>query len=334
MSCVCSLFHEQIGDFPLSPLKEPKRMIRTRCFTRLIGGIYNGTPGSLAYSDFGREALSRDIETVKLAFDKHASPNPTPGLPPMVFLHGLFGSKSNNRSVSRQLAKRSGRDVYCLDLRNHGDSPHNDRHDYPSMAADVERFIEEHNLNQPVVIGHSMGAKAAMALMLRNGNLCSKLVSVDNAPIDFTGGVTGFSKFGRYVRQMQVMEAKQLHSLKECDAILATVEPSLPIRQFLLTNMRVTESGWYKSRVPLGVMAKQLDNVSGWPFNPEISRWGGDALFIRGLQSSYVVDSVIGAIGVYFPRFSLESIDCGHWVTSEAPDAFISSVLRFVEEGE
>lgn len=42
------------------------------------------------------------------------------------------------------------------DLRNHGDSPHEMRHDYISMAQDVAGFIEQHNLQNSTLIGHSM----------------------------------------------------------------------------------------------------------------------------------------------------------------------------------
>lgn len=46
--------------------------------------------------------------------------------------------------------------TYSQDLRNHGDSPHDTRHDYTAMAEDVEAFIAENRLDQPVLIGHSM----------------------------------------------------------------------------------------------------------------------------------------------------------------------------------
>lgn len=42
------------------------------------------------------------------------------------------------------------------DLRNHGDSPHNPRHDYTALAEDVEGFISQHGLENPTLIGHSM----------------------------------------------------------------------------------------------------------------------------------------------------------------------------------
>ena len=74
----------------------------------------------------------------------------------IVILHGLFGSKQNNRSISKALARCLNCSVYALDLRNHGDSPHHTEHTYSTMADDVEQFVNE-NIDGPVtLIGHSM----------------------------------------------------------------------------------------------------------------------------------------------------------------------------------
>jgi pimeloyl-ACP methyl ester carboxylesterase len=104
---------------------------------------------------FATDAASR----VTLAFDHHEPPADGlrgPQDSPILFLHGLFGSKKNNRSVSKVLARDLGRHVYALDLRNHGESAHAPRHDYLAMADDVAGFIQQHGLQQPTLIGHSM----------------------------------------------------------------------------------------------------------------------------------------------------------------------------------
>ena len=300
---------------------------------------YDGTPRSLGHSDLGGAALDGRIETVELVFDKHVPPANTPAplapLPPIVFLHGLFGSRANNRSVSRQLAKRLNTDVYCLDLRNHGDSPHNARHDYPAMAADVERFITTQGLQRPVLIGHSMGAKCAMAVTLRRPELCAGLVAVDNAPVNFTGGATGFSKFGQYIRQLQKIERDHthMHTMKDCDRVLAEVEDKLPVRQFLETNLKKRAGGHagYYSRVPLDIMAAQIDNVSSWPFNSDKTRWNGPTLVVRGLKSAYVADEFLHAVALFFPRFTAVDIDAGHWLISEKPKEFMDCVARWID---
>lgn len=51
---------------------------------------------------------------------------------------------------------RDKTDAVAKDLRNHGDSPHAQRHDYTAMAEDVGAFIEEHKIIEPTIIGHSM----------------------------------------------------------------------------------------------------------------------------------------------------------------------------------
>lgn len=109
---------------------------------------------------------------------------------PILFLHGLFGSKQNNRSISKyvyhcksiQLSNTGyralARDLKCQiftlvslrtpqlprshltgfeqDLRNHGQSFHSEEHNYSVMADDVQKFIEHQKLGQCVLIGHSM----------------------------------------------------------------------------------------------------------------------------------------------------------------------------------
>src|SRR5437016_1718722 len=93
--------------------------------------------------------------------------------PPLVVLHGLFGSSGNWRGVARELAATHS--VHCVDLRNHGTSPWADSMDYLEMADDVLQLIERLDLDRPAVMGHSMGGKTAMALALRHPEHVSQL---------------------------------------------------------------------------------------------------------------------------------------------------------------
>ena len=73
----------------------------------------------------------------------------------IVILHGLFGSKRNWSAIAKQLSDTFR--VLTIDLRNHGESPWNDIHDYPSMAEDVATLIENECSEPAIVLGHSMG---------------------------------------------------------------------------------------------------------------------------------------------------------------------------------
>lgn len=134
--------------------------------------------------------------TVALSFDHYPAPKvdqpqqgrpglQTAGVKSVILAHGLFGSKQNWRSVARDMAKRFEVPIYAVDLRNHGSSPTIDGMNYADMAKDLVRFFEEHSLEQTLLVGHSMGGKAALATGLSPclpPNALAGLVSVDMAP--------------------------------------------------------------------------------------------------------------------------------------------------------
>ena len=201
--------------------------------------------------------------------------------------------------------------VYAVDLRNHGDSPHVKQHDYESMAADVEAFLHDHNLGpDTVLLGHSMGAKAAMAVALRRPAVVSRIIVVDNAPIETTLA----SSFGSYVRAMRQIENAHIKKQSDADAILKQYEEDLAVRQFLLTNLiRPKGEEHLKFRIPINILQSALDRIGSFPFHPDKVRCTKPALFVRGTKSHYVPDEVIPIIGRFFPMFTLKDVDAGHW---------------------
>jgi len=188
------------------------------------------------------------------------------------------------------------------------------------MAADVAEFVRQHGLKQPTLIGHSMGAKTAMALALHEPDLIANIVAVDNAPID----ARLESDFARYIQGMKKIDSADVTRQAEADKIFEPYEESLAIRQFLLGNLHRPEgSKAQKFRVPLSILAKSLDHLGDFPFkDPSEVRFSKPALFIRGTRSKYVPDEVIPIIGQFFPRFQLADVDAGHWLISENPEAF------------
>lgn len=287
------------------------------------------------------DALATDgsIETVELDYDKY-SPDQQPTLfkSPLVFIHGLFGSRKNTRTVAKQLSTRLNRDVYCLDLRNFGSSPHHPRLDYPSFAADVENWIEEQKFPEfakPIMVGHSMGSKAVMALAFRRPNLPKFVCAVDTAPIAFGNSD---SQFGKYVNQLRLaVEKYKYTNMKDVDAKLAEVEPSEVVRQFLMTNLnRGKRHEHITSKIPLDIVGNAINKgiIWSWPYDLNISRWTGPTLFIRGTHSKYVPDEAIPEIAKFFPDFEIRDIESGHWVISEKPNEFMDVLSEFVERRE
>lgn len=271
-------------------------------------------------------------DVVQLAYDKHETKGPAKG-DPIVFLHGLFGSKTNTRTVSRVLARDLQRNIFCLDLRNHGDSPHTKVHDYPSMAKDVMHWLDQHKIGPSVLIGHSMGAKVAMAVALENPGAVSKLIPVDNSPID--ASLSG--NFPVYVKAMiEVARAKPQNQSDMFD-IISKYEKSLPVQQFLLSNFkRNHQTHIYEPRIPLDVLGRAIamGNLGDFPYHPDQYQYKKPTMFIRGTESKYVPDEAIPLIGQFFPRFIIKDIKCGHWVISEKPQEFLRDVKEFLVDDE
>jgi len=233
------------------------------------------------------------------------------------------------------LARDLKRDVYCLDLRNHGDAAHDPRHDYLAMAGDVVAFIERERLENPTLIGHSMGAKVAMTVALQSPEKIQNFVAVDNAPID----AALQSNFGKYMQGMKKIEEADVKSRAQADEILQEYEKDIGIRQFLLGNLYLdrpdTGKRHMKFKIPLNFLGPALDKMGDFPFkDPDAVRFGKPAMFVRGTKSRYVPDEALPIIGRFFPRFELADIDAGHWLISEQPEAFRKAVVEFLKPEE
>ena len=81
--------------------------------------------------------------------------------PPLVILHGLYGSSDNWVSIAKKIGDSFT--VYLPDQRNHGQSPHSDTHDYNSMRDDLFEMVSELRIKKFFLAGHSMGGKTAIA---------------------------------------------------------------------------------------------------------------------------------------------------------------------------
>ncbi|EAW08465.1 putative alpha/beta hydrolase [Aspergillus clavatus NRRL 1] len=290
-------------------------MVASRLFLRGASGFRAFSTSRILQSELSYQAFGPEKEQASRS--------------PILFLHGLFGSKQNNRSISKALARDLDRQVFTLDLRNHGHSFHHPEHNYSAMADDVEKFIHQHDLAKCILIGHSMGAKTAMTVALRSSDLVSALIPVDNAPVN----APLKSDFGKYVRGMQEVESQKVTKQSDADKILREYEEALPIRQFLLTNLiRGEDNQTMKFRIPLSVLGPAIPAMADFPFSePGSITYDGPTLFVRGTRSKYVSDDTIPAIKKFFPNAEIADVEAGHWLISENPEAFRQAVVKFLK---
>lgn len=258
------------------------------------------------------------LTTVPLSFDlidKHSKNNLAKPHSPVVILHGLFCSKVSNQTLSKLLNEKLKRDIYLLDLRNHGESPHVKLHDYPSMAADVYEWAKKHLNQSPIIVGHSMGAKVAMTLALHQPEMCKSLICLENAPIN----TSRISNFITYISVLQEIVAKKQCSRDEALATILKVESNLTIANFLLKILK-RDGKNYICKIPLNILKDSIAKglIAGWPFPPGSCSYNGPTLFIRGTKSNFISDDCIPEIARFFPNFRIRDVNAGHWINSEA----------------
>lgn len=252
-------------------------------------------------------------------------------LPPIIVLHGLFGSKQNWTTMSKSLTKKMNRPVIPLDLRNHGDSPHSDVHNYRAMAEDVDKFVRDNGFERAGLIGHSMGGKVAMLLALQNKSWLDKTCIVDMSPINQEPGST--ASFGSYVDAMKKLGEKEITDMRMADKLLAVDVPDLPTRQFLLLNLREvrdpesTSKRTYSWKINLDSIGNSLTELYKFPTE---GLHEGEVLFIGGGLSDYIRPKYLPQIIKLFPKAKVITIaGAGHVVHAEKPKEFSEAILEF-----
>lgn len=90
-----------------------------------------------------------------------------------------------------------------------------------------------------------------------------------------------------------IRDAK-VETRKQADEILVKTEPSIGIRQFLLTNLERSppDSQHWSFRIPLDILKRHLDQIGDFPYEPgKTQPYEGRTLFIKGEKSKCVTCS-------------------------------------------
>jgi pimeloyl-ACP methyl ester carboxylesterase len=239
----------------------------------------------------------------------------------VILLHGLFGSADNWHPVALRLAESF--QVFALDQRNHGQSPHSDAMDYPLMAADVDEFMTARGLETAMVIGHSMGGKTAMQFALQFPERVEKLIVADMAPRAYA------PSHEKIFAAQLALDLKSFSTRQQIEEVLALEIPDLTLRRFLLKNLGRNDAGEFFWKINLRGLAENYPRLrepvsAADPFVKP-------ALFIRGGKSNYIKPEDERLIGELFPQAKIATIaEASHWVHASAPEAFLRLVLDFL----
>ncbi|MFT3884822.1 MAG: alpha/beta fold hydrolase [Flavobacteriales bacterium] len=240
--------------------------------------------------------------------------------PPLVVLHGLFGSCDNWGTIGRALSGEF--DVVLVDQRDHGRSPHTDHIDYNAMAEDVHALVTLLGLSDIRLVGHSMGGKTAMVFAQRWPELLKHLVVIDIGPREYA-----LSYHGPIIEALLSSDLPGKRSRKEVEEHLSAHIPEVGMVQFLMKSLyweKPDQLGW---RFNVPVIARDIGHILAGIAHDTVRV---PTLFVRGGKSDYIQRADIPAIKEQFVNARVETVEfASHWVQAQAPDevmAFIRSL--------
>tara|TARA_B100000508_G_scaffold137355_1_gene131584 strand:+ start:103348 stop:104109 length:762 start_codon:yes stop_codon:yes gene_type:complete len=238
---------------------------------------------------------------------------------PLIILHGLFGSLDNWQTHGKKLAEYF--EVYLVDQRNHGKSGWSEDFNYDFMADDLNEFIEEHNLEDVILIGHSMGGKTIMRYAQKYPEKIEKMIVVDM-------GVKSYPiHHDQIIEGLKSIDLEVVDSRSEARKMLSKYVENESIRQFLLKNLYWVDKGKLGWKINIPVLERELPVITeALPQKESLI----DVLFVSGGQSNYVIPEDYDSIRKYFPLADFHVIDrAGHWIHAEAPQEFMEEVLGY-----
>lgn len=241
---------------------------------------------------------------------------------PFLILHGYFGMGDNWKSLANRFGEQF--EVHLIDQRNHGRSFHADEFDYEVMVEDLYNYIEYHNLEKVVLLGHSMGGKTAMLFAVEYPKLVDKLIVADISPRFYQ------PHHNEILRALNSVDFSIQNSRKLVDEKLAELIPEIGVRSFLLKNVYWKEKGQLDFRFNLQSLTENNSEVG--KALPSFTNFEGKTLFLSGENSGYITQNEIPLIKAHFPNSEIKTVSgAGHWLHADNPKDFYSRVIAFVK---
>jgi len=231
--------------------------------------------------------------------------------PPLIILHGLFGSSDNWHAMARCWSQHFT--VFAVDQRNHGASPHTTGINYNLLSGDLQGFMDEQQIESAFLVGHSMGGKVAMLFADQFPERVRGLVILDI-------GIKAYEpRHEAILEVLRDLGPETFDHRNELEPVLAKSIASPGVRQFLIKNLKRDTSGklaWKFNRQ--AILADYPKLVAEIPMQVPCDL---PALFIRGANSDYITNGDWPVLQNFFPRGELTTLeDAGHWLHAEKPN--------------
>jgi esterase len=252
---------------------------------------------------------------------------------PLIILHGLYGSSDNWVTIAKNISSRFT--VYLPDQRNHGNSPHDDRHDYESMSDDIFELVTDLGLKKFTLAGHSMGGKAAMMFASRWPDMLYGMLIADISPFtDNRRRATAWYENLTILKAIIGIDLSKASSRIEVETALKTHIQSEKVRELIMKSLHRNNKNNFEWKLNANALLNNLDKiVDGVPFQRVGSQQitGFPVVFLKGENSDYIMAGELTAITRIFQAAELKTIkNAGHWLQADNPRAVSEELLDMI----
>ena len=264
---------------------------------------------------------------MKLFFRKYGSG------PPLIILHGLFGSSDNWISVAKSVSDRFT--VFLPDLRNHGQSPHSPVHDYDAMKEDLYLLVNELKLKKFFLAGHSMGGKIAVSFAFSWPERLYGLLVADISPtVSESRNSIAYNRHSRILKSILSLDLAGIRSRDEVESLLTTRIRNEKTKEFIMKNLKRESDNSFSWKLNASALLENLGRIMEGIKPDDKNRTeitGFPVFFLKGEYSEYLPESDFMKIRRLFPAVEFITIPrSGHWVHTENPEAVRKCLLKFL----
>ena len=254
--------------------------------------------------------------------------------PPLIILHGLYGSSDNWVTIARNLSNSFT--VILPDQRNHGQSPHSDIHDYDSMRDDLFKLVSDLGIKKFFLAGHSMGGKTAISFALKWSEMLNGLLIADISP--FTTENTQNSIYSQHsviLKAILSLDLQKIKNRKDAESLLSVKIPSEKERGLILKNLERTSENTFAWKLNAKSLSKNLDKIMVGverpsDYNRQIT--GFPIIFLKGGDSEYIPYNDFRDILKVFPAAEIIEIPgAGHWIQVDKPGEVEKYIRRLLQ---
>jgi pimeloyl-ACP methyl ester carboxylesterase len=253
--------------------------------------------------------------------------------PPLIILHGLYGSSDNWITIARNLSNSFT--VYLPDQRNHGISPHSDVHDYDSMKNDLFELADDLELDKFFLAGHSMGGKTAMNFALTWPEKLYGLLIADISPLrKETRNSPVSTQHLEILNTILSLNLSLYKSRSEIESFLVSRIGSEETRGLIMKNLKREPDNSFTWKINAASLLKNFDRILekvGFNETDHVEITGFPILFLKGERSDYLPEKDFIEILRIFPAAEFIIVPgAGHWIHSDNPEIVTKCFLRLL----